>query len=220
MPTKSKFEKDFLFVQEFFPKLSYFWNSKSKHWIITGDLDICDTEGNYWETFNIIIGIPQNYPHCIPIVVENSTIIHRDIDWHISQEGVCCVDIEYNLIVMSRRGININSFIRDKVYPYFANQIYKLSEHKYAGKEYAHHFDGVIQYYIEDLNLMSEEITIRFLERILSNYFMGPNNKCPCGSEKKIKECHLESIETIKSIGKKRIEKDLINLRARKLSYL
>lgn len=218
MNKKSKFEKDFKAVEEFFPKLTFSWNPKSKHWIITGDLDICDTEGNYWNTFNISIFVPQNYPHCVPIVKENSSIIERNIDWHISQEGFCCVDIEHNLIIMSRKGININSFIRDKVYTFFANQLYKISEKKYAGKEYPHHLDGIIQYYIEDLNLISEEITIRFLERILSKSFVGRNHKCPCGSEKKIKECHLTSIEAIRSIGKTRIEKDLIDLRARKLS--
>jgi hypothetical protein len=215
MPKKSKFEKDFLAVEEFFPKLSYFWNSKSKHWIVKGELDICDTEGDYWETFHIIIGMPQCYPHCVPIVLENSKLIPRDIDWHISQEGVCCVDIEHNLLAMAKRGINLNSFIREKVYPYFANQIYKLSEEKYAGKEYSHHLDGIIQYYIEDLKLISLEIIINFLERILSNSFIGRNNKCPCGSGKKIKDCHLDEINTIKSIGRKKIEEDLKNIRSK-----
>ncbi|SDD80551.1 SEC-C motif-containing protein [Algoriphagus faecimaris] len=204
MPKKSKFEKDFVAVEEFFPKLSYFWNSKSKHWIVKGELDICDAEGDYWETFHIIIGIPQSYPHCVPIVIEKSELIPRDIDWHISKEGACCIDIEHNLIAMSRKGINIDSFIREKVYPYFANQLFKLSEKEYAGKEYKHHFDGIIQYYIEDLNLVSIDTTIHFLERILLKSFIGRNNKCPCGSGKKIKNCHLDEINTIKSIGRKK----------------
>ena len=215
MPTKSKFEKDFVAVEESFPKLSYFWNSKSKHWIVKGELDICDIEGDYWESFNIIIGIPQSYPHCVPIVFESSKLIPRDIDWHISQEGACCIDIEHRLIAMSRKGIKINSFIREKVYPYFANQLYKLSEEKYAGKEYSHHLDGIIQYYIEDLNLISPEIIIHFLERILSNSLIGRNKKCPCGSGKKIKDCHLDEIDTIKSIGKKKIEKDLESIKSK-----
>lgn len=214
MPTKSKFERDYVTVEEFFPKLSYFWNSKLRHWIIKGDLDICDTKGDYWETFNIIIVVPQNYPNCIPVVIENSELIPRDIDWHISKGGACCIDIEHNLIAMSKRGININSFIREKIYPYFANQRYKFSKEKYAGKEYAHHLDGVIQYYIEDLYLISPEIIIHFLERILSKNLIGRNNKCPCGSGKKIKECHLDQIDTIKSLGNKKIERDLIEIRS------
>jgi hypothetical protein len=218
MNRRSKFEKDFLAVDEYFPKLSFCWNLKSKHWIITGDLDICDTEGNYWNTFNISIFVPHTYPHCVPIVKENSALIKREDDWHISQEGICCLDIEHNLIVMSRRGIEIGSFIRDKVYPYFANQLYKLSENTYAGKEYSHHFEGILQYYVEDLNLLSEELTIRFLERIISHTFVGRNDKCPCGSTKKIKECHLESIEKIKDLGKTRIKKDLETLKSKMLS--
>lgn len=35
----------------------------------------------------------------------------------------------------------------NKIYSYFANQLYKLQNHKYAGKEYLHNVEGVIQFY-------------------------------------------------------------------------
>ena len=209
MQRKSKFEKDFLKVGEFFPKLSYFWNSKSRLWIIKGDIDICDTEGEYWETYNIIIGIPENYPHCVPIVLEKSDLIPRNIDWHISKEGVCCIDIGHNLIAMSKRGINIFSFIREKIYPYLANQVYKIERKVYAGKEYLHHFDGVIQYYMEEHNLSTIDSIISILDRIVLNNKIGRNENCPCGSGEKTKDCHLESIYELKSIGKEKLKEDL-----------
>lgn len=214
MPRKSKFERDFVSVEVNFPKLSYSWSSKLMGWLITGSLDICDSEGDYWNTFKVTILIPKNYPHCVPIIMENSEIIPRDIDWHISKEGICCIDHEYALIIMSRKGININTFIKDKIYPYFANQLFRLTKGKYAGKEYLHHFDGTLQFYIEDLDLKSPKMVAVFLERILKKYMVGRNNLCPCGIGKKIKECHLESIETIKLIGKGKIEKDLQGIRS------
>lgn len=209
MMGRSKFAQDFKEVEDRFPKLSYFWSSKLKHWVISGELDICDVKGDYWNTFSITIGIPQSYPNCIPCVIENSTLIPRDIDWHISQEGACCVDIEHNLIAMSKRGINIYSFINEKVYPYFANQIFKMEEKNYAGEEYAHHLDGIIQYYIEDHNLTDIDTVILMLEAIVANTNIGRNKKCPCKSDKKVKDCHLDSIETIKSLGKERVQKDV-----------
>nr|MBC7613692.1 SEC-C domain-containing protein [Pseudopedobacter sp.] len=213
MLAKSLFERDFKEVEKFFPKLGYSWSSKYKTWIINGELDICDSEGVYWNTFNIGITVPQSYPHCIPVIIERSEIIPRDIDWHISQEGLCCVDVSPNLIAMSKRGIHICDFIKRKIYPYFANQIYKLSENKYADKEYAHHIQGIIQYYVEDLNISDEKTILLVLQQIISMPHIGRNQKCPCGSEKKIKNCHQLSVETIKSFGEDRIKSDLNNIK-------
>lgn len=213
MGTISIFEKDFAEVEDRFPKLKYLWSAQHKTWIIVGELDICDTEGVYWNTFNIAISVSQGYPYCIPVLIEISEIIPRDIDWHISSEGLCCIDVSHNLIAMSKIGINICKFISDKIYPYFANQLYKLTVNKYAGKEYAHHLDGVIQYYIEDHLLPNKHAVISLLEKIVMKSRIGRNDKCPCGSGKKVKHCHRQSIETIKTLGMERVKTDLENIR-------
>ncbi|SEK76200.1 SEC-C motif-containing protein [Olivibacter domesticus] len=203
------FERDFIIANERFPKLKYSWHAKSKMWVISGELDICDTVGVYWGTFQIIMLVPRSYPYCVPIVIEKSQIIPRDIDWHISPEGICCLDADHELIAMSQKGININDFITDKVYTYFANQIYKLQGKQYAGAEYAHHTAGVIQYYVERLNMPSAEATLQALKNILCKKGLGRNDKCPCGSGLKLKKCHKASIETIKTFGFSKVQKDI-----------
>jgi hypothetical protein len=208
----SPFERDFPIVKEYFPLLSYNWSQKSKFWIISGELDICDVKGDYWNTFDIAIVVPKGYPNCVPEVFERSEISPREIDWHISKEGACCVDVDNNLLVMSRTGINIKDFISQKVYPYFANQLYKLQEHKYAGEEYGHHTDGIIQYYVEELKIPTADDIIIFIEMILNKSDLTRNRLCPCKSGKKIKICHELTIETIKSIGRTKITDDLKKL--------
>ena len=85
----SQFRKDFSIANGLYPKLKSGWSAEHKMWIIKGDLDICDSEGEFWDTFNIAILVPKGYPYIIPVVVEVSKLIPRDIDWHISSEGVC-----------------------------------------------------------------------------------------------------------------------------------
>lgn len=212
MSGKSLFERDYVTVQERFPKLKYSWSSKFSIWIIAGELDICDAEGVYWNTFNIAIVVPESYPYCVPVLIEKSEIIPREIDWHISAEGICCVDVSNSLIAKSKTGIDICSFISDKVYSYLANQLYKLIESKYAGKEYAHHLDGIIQYYIEEHNLSDKRAVASFLRRIVEKSLLGRNSMCPCESGKKIKYCHEHSIHTIKSLGSTKLLSDLKNI--------
>ncbi len=206
---KSVFERDFAVAKERFPKLRYGWNAQLKMWVITGDLDICDTAGAYWNTFQITMLVPCGYPYSIPVVAERSIIIPRHIDWHISPEGLCCLDAEHSLIALSKRGIYLGDFIAEKVYTFFANQIHKLECKEYAGAEYAHHTAGVIQYYIEELNMPSVEATLQTLTQIFNKQGLGRNDKCPCGSHLKLKVCHDKAIETIKSFGRSQIKKDI-----------
>lgn len=209
---KSIFERDFVQVRDHFPHLTYEWNTEHKTWCVTGELDICDTEGVYWNTFGIVLLVPESYPHCIPVLIEKTEIIPRDIDWHVSPEGICCMDIGHNLIILSKKGINLTDFITNKVYSFFANQLYKLEKQCYAGEEYGHHLQGVMQYYKEELNLLTPDIMVTFITRILNKSGIGRNAQCPCGSGKKVKKCHLITIEALKLLGSKKISTDLENI--------
>lgn len=206
---RSVFEKDFAGARERFPKLTYGWDKKNNLWVVSGKLDICDIAGAYWNTFEITILVPKGYPFCVPVVIERSKIIPRDIDWHVSPEGICCLDAKQSLLALSKTGIELTDFIAEKVYTFFANQLYRLESKKYAGEEYAHHTAGIIQYYLEDLKFPSVEKTIAILQMVLRNDALGRNEKCPCSSGLKSKHCHLRSIETIKSFGYDEIKSDL-----------
>lgn len=212
MIKKSLFEKDFIAAEERFPKLQYVWNKALNSWIITGELDICDVKGVYWNTFDILILVPKGYPYCVPELIEKSKIIPRDIEWHISPEGICCYDVENSRLAMSKTGINLSKFITEKIYTYFANQLFKLAEKKYAGQEYAHHLAGIIQYYMEEHHLKNEESVIVLLQSIIKKTSIDRNDKCPCGSNRKVKHCHQNSIDVIKTLGSEKISKDLSNI--------
>ncbi len=201
--------KDIANVQDRFPKLKSRWNSKHEVWILEGDFDICDTKGFYWDTFVIAILLDKKYPFSVPVVVEKSEKIPRNIDRHISESGLCCLDIEHNLLRMAQKGIILSDFIERKVYPYFANQLYFEQEGCYAGEEYAHRFEGVKQFYEQDLKISSIDLAICFIEGILSNRNPARNALCTCGSGIKFKKCHLSSVEFLKQVGRDQLNKDL-----------
>lgn len=209
MAKKKQFEADYQYACDQFPKLRrYFWNEELKFWVIDGELDICDTRGEYWDTFDIKIVVPNTYPYCVPYVLETGQKIPREDDRHISKEGICCLDIEHRLLHMSRRGIRLADFITDKVYPYFANQIYYESEKHYSSGEYRHHFGGVKQFYEEDLQITSTEEVVLILNHILNEKELERNDPCFCGKDK-YKRCHLDTVKFLKSVGKEQLKLDL-----------
>ncbi|WP_372935028.1 hypothetical protein [Mariniphaga sediminis] len=199
----SKFERDFERATHIFPKLKYRKVSKANMWVVSGEIDICDKVGCFWETFSVAIYVPISYPYCKPTVREISNIIPRSENWHINDNGECCVDIEHNLLIYKKRGFNILDFIKNKVYPYFANQVFKEKSGEYAAGEYQHYFDGIRQFYREKLNIKSD-----ILQKLITNKLPSRNELCICG-KKKYKYCHLKSIEFLRSLPLERLKKDM-----------
>lgn len=205
----ASFEKDFAGIQDFYPKLNSRRSDEPKGWIVSGELDICDQDGTYWDTFDIGIFIPAGYPYAVPTTMERSQLIPREIDWHISPKGVCCLDIDHNLLLAARKGLLLSDYLKNKVYPYFANQLHKRHKGTYAGEEYAHHFEGVIQFYREKLLLASTEQALSFINLVIGHHKPGRNARCPCGSGKKLKHCHQETLDILKDIGPAALKDDL-----------
>lgn len=209
LKTRKILEQDIKKVSEFFPKLKLVWASKFSTWSLDGELDICDINGEYWSTFEIIVYIPKSYPNGIPLVEEKSNLIPREIDRHISEEGYCCLDVTHKLSYKALTGIYLLEFLQNSVYPYFANQLYYNKNEHFAGAEYKHNFDGVIQFYDESLNVKDAKSAILILEGIILNNIPGRNDNCLCGSNKKMKQCHIKTIDFLKSLDKKLLEDDL-----------
>jgi hypothetical protein len=208
--TNNLLERNISHFLNTYPKFKYSERPKKKCSILKGTIDICDVDGNYWDSFKIEIFIEkQKYPYIVPIVKETSVKIKRDDKWHISEDGFCCLDIDHELEYKSKRGINITSFYQEKIYPFFTNALYKMKKGNYANEEYEHHFDGVIQFYNEKLQLKDNSVIVKILTSVINNDIPGRNQFCVCGEEIKIKNCHLSTIDFLKSLSKDRIQKDL-----------
>ncbi|EGV44807.1 hypothetical protein BZARG_196 [Bizionia argentinensis JUB59] len=212
MKEKTILERDIDKFCEVYPSFKYFKNFNKKFCYLIGDLDVCDLKGNYYQTFKIKIYLNKDeYPYSIPKIQEITKNIKRIDDNHIDDDGYCCLDIEHILEKDSRRGIKLIDFYRNKIYPFFTNYIFKKETGTYANGEYAHFFDGVVEYYIEELGIDNLNIITTIIYSVASNTIPSRNELCLCGSDLKIKQCHLRKIESLKSLSKNRLVSDLIN---------
>lgn len=212
MKEKTKLEKDIDEFCEIYQSFKYYKNYNKKFCYLIGDLDVCDLKGNYYDTFKIKIHLNKdNYPYSIPKIQEITEHISRTDDNHIDEEGFCCLDIEHILEKDSRKGINLTAFYRNKIYPYFTNYIFKKETGSYANGEYAHYFEGVVQYYKEELGIDDYNTITNVIYAVASNSIPNRNELCLCGSGLKIKQCHLMKIKSLKSLSNARLISDLKN---------
>lgn len=184
--------------------------TKDNYLVLNGAINVVDTNGDFWNDYEVRIVIPKlGYPHVVPKVYECSTKIERDDDFHISKKGECCLDIHHKLILEKKRGITLISFYKKYIYPFFSNHQYKIKTKSYAGEEYEHDADGVVQFYNEEFNLTDNELIIKYIECSLGMLKTERNKQCPiCGSPKYKKCCRI-TVDKLKSFGKEILKLDL-----------
>tara|TARA_B100001245_G_C22885193_1_gene425858 strand:+ start:1249 stop:1896 length:648 start_codon:yes stop_codon:yes gene_type:complete len=207
------FKKQFSDVEDRFPKLRYIWSEEFLSMVIIGKLDICDRKGVFWDSYDILLITGKNYPFSVPILIETSKKVPHDEERHISKEGICCMDMDHKLLKVASKGIHLCQFILDYVYPFFANQLYYDQECEYADGEWSHHFEGIVEFYHQELQLSDPVLIVKFLEQLLTNSLPPRNSPCLCGS-KKYKDCKCkQSIDFLKGLPTHRLQEDLEGFR-------
>lgn len=212
----AKFDKqalqDFEEVIHRFPKLQKF-ALESGDEIFEGDIDIFDHQGNYWNTYNIRIVVPPEYPRGVPELQEVSQLVERVIDRHIDKDGWCCVGVSHELLIRAHRDFRIIDFLNEYAYPYLANQSYFMVEGHFAGFEYKHGFAGVVQFYQKLFKTLDHELICKFIDGFLHARLPKYSGLCWCESGRKYRKCHLLVINELKKIPKNRLVSDLRNFR-------
>lgn len=177
-------------------------------------------------TFDVIITIPNVFPKKLPDVAEKSEKIPRLDDYHIGQNGICCLGTKAFLFEYVHMN-NIQTFtqyMETVILIFFFGVAYALkNKGKWPFETEDHGVAGIRDAYIRIFNVTEDE-----LRGILKQKFKK-HTKCFCGSGKRYDKCHgnyipYEQIQTdidkmkmyyenIKRYSSGRIPKDIRNIK-------
>jgi hypothetical protein len=194
-------------VMEKFPELEILHDNGIPR-LIEGFIDIYDKPGVLWGDFNIRITIPEGYPYGFPLLREIGRKIPRDVDRHIYDDGNCCVTVPQQQIIESVTGISIYDFFLKYVVPYFANQIHFELYGSWANGEYSHGLKGHFEFYRDKLCLKNRLDFIEVFKILLNQKSMKQGELCFCGSQKKYRTCHSNTVAEIKKLGIQKLTED------------
>lgn len=170
-----------------------------EHWEILGAIDVIDDQGSLWDTYEVKIIVPKNYPEELFELQETGDKIPKDPNWHNGKS--CCLSTD--AIIYSTLGdeLTILNWLVKFAHPFLANHIVKKETGKYAGGEFPHNIEGTIVGYENLLELKGAKEVYLNLKMICSVLQTGRNHQCFCGSGKKFKKCYLVSSFTHKFSG-------------------
>lgn len=140
------------------------------------------------ENFEIDLIVPNVYPDFLPRVRETGGKVESTYD-HVYQDGTLClaVPIEERRIFWEQP--SLLGFVNRLVIPYFYGYCHwkKFGEHPFDEQD--HGAAGIVQHYIDSLHLQDATSALAVLSFLLEYGYRG-HHPCPCGSHKKVRNCH------------------------------
>jgi hypothetical protein len=167
--------------------------------LFSGNFYLITSEGQLIEVFEIEMFIGSDYPNDFPVVKLIGNMIELIEDNHISKEGIICFDHPYVINSIKKAGLRIYDFVNFYLPKYFSWVLVKLHGDPKVLKEWAHGNDGTKQFYQTLLGTTDNKTIVVFLKNFCNSPRIQRNEKCYCGSEKKLKLCHLMFAQYLKA---------------------
>jgi len=180
--------KQYQEAKEKFPKL-HIPKKIETGWEIVGKIDVIDDEGTIWDTFDVKIIFPLNFPDELFELIEIGEKIPKSKEWHNAE--TCCLSTKAIMFSEMLGNLTLLNWLIKFAHPFLANYVYKVRTDKYANEVFDHGDAGMIQGYYKVFRTSDLSIVIEKLKYITGTKTLGRNDSCFCGSGKKYKRCYL-----------------------------
>ena len=138
------------------------------------------------EEFDIELRVPPDYPRSPPHAYETQGKL--DGFDHILSDGQLCLGAPVEVCARFAKKPNLLSFIEELVVPFLFAFSYKNQYGEMPFGELAHGMKGILEYYTHFFETSREGAIL--LLKCLADDIAPPLDPCPCGSGRKLKNCH------------------------------
>jgi hypothetical protein len=148
------------------------------------------------DRFQIEVELLADFPESIPILRE----VGGRIPWHESRHvnrgtGEACPIVPEEWLLRSEHG-SVLAFLNGPVRNFFLGQILVEAGQPWPFGERAHGVDGLFEAYGEMVGTTDRDAIVRYLD-CLSRETLKGHWERPCGSAKRLRNCHWNELQTI-----------------------
>lgn len=162
--------------------------------VLSGHILVNRTALGYqlYKEYQIRIVLPL-CSNVLPYVIDSGNQIDKSYP-HRYADGQLCLETDTAIRIYFLNGFNLETWMRDFVEPYYFSYEYYQRYGVFPFGERAHGIEGVLQTYGEAFNEPDYVKVFRLMEFIQFGHYRG-HLPCPCGSGKKMRSCHGQSIK-------------------------
>ena len=190
------FEAEKIEVEQAYPHLHF--SVVDGQVTVTGSMEI--KEGHkVLDRFSVEIRLPENYPESVPVVFETGGRIPRIRDRHCYDDtGAACLFLPEERWRVWPKGKSLLQFIDGPVRNYFISQSVFERDGVWPFGQWDHGLDGRKQFYQEIFGTDDLVKVKKYFEFLAAKKVKG-HWDCPCGSGKRVRNCHFELVRSLRN---------------------
>lgn len=172
-------------------------------------VDILSCGFHLCQSYMIDICIPLNSDK-LPYVIDTGRSVAISYR-HIYDDGVLCLDTDTRIRMRFLDGFDLLQWLQDLVEPYFFSYEYYVRYGSFPFGEREHGCQGILQTYQELFDASSIDAAYKLMRYCCLHSYRG-HHICPCGSGKRLRNCHGNTIRNFVADSRKLeiLRKDLL----------
>jgi hypothetical protein len=170
----------------------------TKDFIVLDGLFVVSGPQGPFDSYQVRVGVTAEFPREAPLVFEIGDRIPRVLDRHIyPKHGNCCLGV-WEEWLLTAPDHTFETFLTGLLHDYFVGQTYFDATGEWPFGERSHGDAGVLESFAELLGVENDPTIVVEHLRLLSMNEVKGHNPCPCGSGRKLRQCHWDKLEELK----------------------
>lgn len=163
--------------------------------------------GEILDRYQIEIHFPEDYPRSLPRVFEIGRRIPRTVDRHVyPANGQACVVVDEEWLATVGERVVFRKFLDGPVRNYFIGQSLVEAGEPWPFGQRSHGAKGLVEAYGEWFDTTDQTVVIRYLDLLTHKRVKG-HWMCPCGSGKRLRDCHVDRVREVQQRVSPRLAK-------------
>lgn len=167
---------------------------------LRGPFPVADKNGLILRTYDLRVVFPDNYPESVPDVFMREPRVEWIADRHIYKDGRACLCLPFEIPRKLKNGISFEEFYKNLLQYWLIGQAGYDANGEWPFPARSHGEAGVAEGIADLLKINDLKTAERFRQVICSELPPSPNARCPCGSNKKLAECHGGLVEHCRTL--------------------
>ncbi|MFA6295081.1 MAG: SEC-C metal-binding domain-containing protein [Candidatus Paceibacterota bacterium] len=156
-------------------------------------------DGIELDRFQIEVKIPHDFPKSIPVVKElGGRVPLNNPLWHANADGTLCVIVPEEWLINPQSN-SISAFLDGPLRNFLISHALAEAGQKRPMGERSHGTQGLWEAYGEMVGCVEQVIIERYLKYLSKGNIKG-HWDCPCGSGKKLRNCHRLKVVELQNI--------------------
>lgn len=137
--------------------------------------------------YEVEIYLSKEYPKKIPTVKEIASKI--DLSFHHNPDESLCLETPLNVYEIFRENESLMNFTENLLVPYLYTYSFYLKNNRLPYGDHKHGAEGIFENYKTRFKVNEASLVVGLLKVLAEKSYRG-HSSCPCGSNKKLRDCH------------------------------